>query len=103
MLCTGRSDFITSPGRTNAFLSLAQEKGLNLTGRAIGAIPFGTGKVIFGQNGAGNYYAKNIIEGIVANKAVAKGFSKSLGTVSSVKLDYDIGTYVYSAYLCKGE
>ena len=95
------SDLITGPDRTSAAGSYLQGKGVNSVAQAVGNIPVGTDKVIFGQNGAGNYYAKGIIEGKLANCAFAKGLWKLIGIVSAVKEHYGIATHAYSAYHCR--
>lgn len=95
------SDLLTGPNRGSAAGSLLQGKGLNLAGQAVGAIPFGSDKVILGQNNAGSYYFRDVIEGKVANTALGKGLSKGLAIVSGVKLGYDIGTYAEAFYLCR--
>ncbi len=82
---------------------MAEGKGVNLAGRAIIAVPVGADKVVLGQNGAGTYYVKDVVEGVLANTAVAKSVTKGLGVLSAVKLLYDVGTYAYAVSLCKTE
>jgi hypothetical protein len=79
-----------------AYVSVAQGKGLNLLGLAVGAIPYGADRFILGTNGAGTSYAIRMIPGKIATTALGT----VVATLSSAKAAYDLGSYVAGILTC---
>jgi len=86
----------TGPNRWGAAASVAEGKGANLLAELVGSIPIGSAKYILGQNGAGNYFVRNVIVPRVGTAAIGT----ALATASEVKLAWDLGTYIAGLGTC---